>query len=140
LEPWNDSTLLRLENSGVLLFIVGVCMMPLSPSIVPSSDDHDIYLVLDDLGGRLGRIWREANEKDTDRATLIRYLLEGQYSNPARVVAFNTDEGLARDASAEVAGELWERLASYDEMPATLADFISRYAGPGGGRQLELLL
>jgi hypothetical protein len=114
--------------------------MPHSPSIVPSSDDHDIYLVLDDLGGRLGRIWREANEEDTDRATLIRYLLEGQYSNPARVVGFNTDDGHARDASAEVASELSDRLAGYDEMPATLAGFISRYAGPGGGRQLELLL
>jgi hypothetical protein len=26
------------------------------------------------------------------------------------------------------------------EMPTTLADFIERYAGPGGGHQLELLL
>ena len=27
-----------------------------TPSIVPESDDHNIYLVMDDLG-RLGRIW-----------------------------------------------------------------------------------
>jgi hypothetical protein len=108
--------------------------------LVQSSADHDIYLVLDDLGGRLGRIWRETNERDTDRATLIRHLLEGQYSNPARIVAFNTDEALVRDASAEVACELPERLAGRDEMPITLADFIERYAGSDGGSQLELLL
>ncbi len=29
-----------------------------SPSIIPESDDRDIYLVLDDFGGRLGRAWR----------------------------------------------------------------------------------
>jgi hypothetical protein len=30
-----------------------------APSIVPRGDDHDVYLVVDDLG-RLGRIWLEA--------------------------------------------------------------------------------
>jgi hypothetical protein len=33
-------------------------MKPVSSSIVPSSDDLDIYLVLDDLGSLLGRIWQ----------------------------------------------------------------------------------
>jgi hypothetical protein len=50
-------------------------MKPVSPSIVPSSDDLDIYLVLDDLGSLLGRIWQETKEEDTNRATLIRHLL-----------------------------------------------------------------
>src|ERR1700756_3495755 len=102
-------------------------MMPHSPSIVPSSDDHDIYLVFDDLSGRLGRIWREANEKDTDRATLIQYLLEGQYSNPARVFAFNTDEGLARDASARL-------LASFGS--AWLATMRCRPRSPTSSRAM----
>ena len=31
-----------------------------TPSIVPRSDDHNVYLVVDDLG-RLGRVWREAD-------------------------------------------------------------------------------
>jgi hypothetical protein len=35
---------------------------------------------------------RETDEADTDRTTLIRHLLEGQYSSPVRVVAFNTAE------------------------------------------------
>ena len=40
-----------------------------SPSIAPTSpDDHDIYLVLDDFGARLGRAWRETDEERNARA------------------------------------------------------------------------
>ena len=63
-----------------------------SPSIIPQDDDQDIYLVLDDFG-RLGHAWRETDPERTDRETVIRDLLEGQYSNPVRVVCFNTAEG-----------------------------------------------
>jgi len=60
-----------------------------SPSIVPDSDDRDIYLVLNDYD-RLGRAWCETDEERTDRETIITYLMEGQYRNPVRVVAFRT--------------------------------------------------
>ena len=30
-----------------------------SPSIVPPGNDQDVYLVLDDFGGRIGSAWRE---------------------------------------------------------------------------------
>jgi len=59
-----------------------------SPSIVPQEANQDTYLVLDDFGGRLGRAWREIDEEDTDRETLIRNLMDGQYGHPARIVAF----------------------------------------------------
>jgi len=68
-----------------------------SPSIVP--EETDVYLVLDDFGNRLGRICSETDEADTDCATLISYLLQGQYANPARIVVFNTVEGWSRDAT-----------------------------------------
>jgi hypothetical protein len=55
--------------------------------------------VLDDFGGRLGRAWRETDEEDTDRETLIRDLMDDQYSHPARIVAFNTAEGWSRDVT-----------------------------------------
>jgi hypothetical protein len=74
-----------------------------SPSIVPEDDNRDIYLVLDDFGGRLGRAWRETDEAEADRATLVRDLLDGQYANPVRIVAFNTAEGWSRDASEDIA-------------------------------------
>jgi hypothetical protein len=37
-----------------------------------------------------GRAWREADYEATDLETVIRDLLTGQYSNPIRVVAFNS--------------------------------------------------
>jgi hypothetical protein len=40
-----------------------------SPSIVPQSNDQDVYLVLDDFGG-LGCSWRETDEMNVDRAAL----------------------------------------------------------------------
>ena len=49
--------------------------MPRAPSIVPEALDQDIYLLLDDFGGRLGRAWRET---DADRETVIRNLLAGE--------------------------------------------------------------
>ena len=77
-----------------------------SPSIVPPEANQDTYLVLDDFGERLGRAWRETNEGDTDRETLIRDLMEGQYSHPARIVVFNTAEGWSRDVTMDIADEL----------------------------------
>jgi hypothetical protein len=61
--------------------------------------------VMDDLG-RLGRVWHETDPDNTERETVIRDLLDGQYSNPVRVVAFNTAEGWSRDASGDIADAL----------------------------------
>jgi hypothetical protein len=97
-----------------------------SPSIVPREANQDTYLVLDDFGGRLGRAWRETNEEDTDRETLIRDLVEGEYSDPARIVAFNTAEGWSRDMTMDIADEVRRRFAEYDEVPASLQEFLER--------------
>ena len=67
--------------------------MRTSPSIVPGDDDQDIDLVMDDFGGRLGLAWRNLHPDSTDFEIVIRDLLDGQYSNPVRVVGFNTAEG-----------------------------------------------
>ena len=111
--------------------------MRIAPSIVPAELGPDVYLVLDQLGQRLGRAWRETDEEDTDFETLIRHLLEGQYSNPVRVVAFNTAEGWSRDVSDDVADELRERCANRGEVPAFLAEFLERY---DTGKPVQLLL
>jgi|SRR6516164_5928428 hypothetical protein len=73
-----------------------------SPSIIPDDADRDIYLVLDDFG-QLGRAWRETDERAADRDALIRDLLDGQYRDPVRIVAFNTVEGWSRDLTEEIA-------------------------------------
>lgn len=96
--------------------------MPRSPSIVPHVD-HDTYLVLNDFG-RLGRAWSEADEKDSDRASLLRRLLEDQYSHPVRIVAFNTNEGWSRDVTVDIADELRRRFAEYDDVPSSVQEFL----------------
>ena len=53
--------------------------------------------MLDDFGGNLGRAWRETAEEDANREMPIRDLMDGQYSRPARIIAFNTSEGWSRD-------------------------------------------
>ena len=65
-------------------------------------------------------------------------LVDGQYSNPARVVAFNTAEGWSRDISAEIADEVVER-CSMDgfDVPVALEDFVDRH---GSGRLAQLPL
>jgi hypothetical protein len=97
--------------------------MSFSPSIVSDGVDQDVYLVLNQFE-RVGRAWFETDEADTDFQTLIRHLLEGQFSNPVRVVAFNTAEGLSRDVSDDVADELRGRCADRGETQPSLLEFL----------------
>jgi hypothetical protein len=38
-------------------------------------------------------------KREADRTTLIQDLLDGQYDDPVRIVAFNTAEGWSRDVT-----------------------------------------
>ena len=76
--------------------------------------------------------------RTTDRETLIRDLLDGQYLCPAWIVAFNAAEGWSRDATQDIADELWERCAG--EIPVSLRDFLDRYPSRPKARQLKLWL
>jgi hypothetical protein len=97
--------------------------MPRSPSIVPENRHGDIYLVLDDFG-TLGRAWRQTDETGSNRATLVRNLLEGQYENPVCIVAFNTAEGWSRDVTRDIADELRRRCVEFDQLPASIVRFM----------------
>ncbi|MBR0948638.1 MULTISPECIES: hypothetical protein [Bradyrhizobium] len=44
-----------------------------------------MYLVLHTHGRHQGRAWAETDEERTDRDTLLRDLMEGQYSNPFQI-------------------------------------------------------
>jgi hypothetical protein len=90
-----------------------------SPSIVPGFNS-DVYLVLDDFGP-IGRAYREADEERSDRGSIIRDLMNGQFNNPVRIVAFNTAEGWSRDVTMEIAKEIWER---GEQLSPGLKDFI----------------
>jgi hypothetical protein len=110
-----------------------------TPSIVPNEDDRTIYLVMDDLGGRLGRVWREADDRAAELEAVILDLLAGQYKSPIRVVAFNTAEQWSQDVSADVAQELRRRCdLQQRDIPFFLQDFADRYEGRFHDIQLPL--
>jgi len=93
-----------------------------SPSVVPEAS-QDTYLVLDDLG-RFGRVWRETAEADANHETIIRDLLDDQYSRPTRIIAFNTAEGWSRDVTLDIADELRRRFAECDDMPVSVEELL----------------
>ena len=99
-----------------------------SPSMIPGID-RNVYLVLDDYG-RMGCAWRETNVEDTDFEAVIDDLLEGQYSNPVRVIGFNLSEGWVRDVSEEITRKLRQRCADQNrELPDSLHQFVEQAAG-----------
>lgn len=108
------------------------------PSIVPAGHDDTVYLVLDCFG-RSGCTWREADADRTDLATVITDLMAGQYSDPHRVVAFNTAEGWSRDVSEDVAREIQRRAdLANEDLSSSVEAFVARRAGRD--RQLALRL
>jgi hypothetical protein len=105
-----------------------------APSIAAGlPDNQDVYLVLDDFGVFMGRAWRETDDDRTDRETIIADLIDGQYSDPARVVAFNMPRGWSRDVSEELADLIADACyADGFDIPPTLESFISRH---GSGQE-----
>jgi hypothetical protein len=97
-----------------------------SPPIAPNGQEQDIYLVLDDFGS-LGRAWRETDEAGANRSTLVRNLLDGQYENPVRIVAFNTVEGWSRDVTVDIADELRRRYVEFGEVPDAALAFMEAH-------------
>jgi hypothetical protein len=97
--------------------------MRTSPSIVPQAADRDIYLVLEDFGW-IGCCWRETDKGSTEREAVIRALVDGEFSKPVRIVAFNTAEGWSRDVTVEIAEELSRRYVEFGELPGSTLDFM----------------
>ena len=80
-----------------------------TPSIMPNGHDQNFYIVVNNYG-KLGPAFAETGVAEADLETTITDLMSGQYSNPVRVVAFNTSEHWAEDASEDVAREIMRRL------------------------------
>jgi hypothetical protein len=108
-----------------------------TPSIIPGRD-QDTCLVIDDLG-KLGLIYRESDVETASAENVIEDLLDGQYSNPVRVITFNVADGWSRDISAQVAVELRRRCdLQLRDVPSSIQDFVERHEG--ASRQLSLRL
>jgi hypothetical protein len=96
-----------------------------SPPIVPGFD-FEVCLVLDDFGRF--RAYREADEKEADRETVTRDIMNGQYERPSRVVAFNTAEGWSRDITEDIAREIVECAARKAEPLSKAAQAFVEWA------------
>jgi NAD(P)H:quinone oxidoreductase type IV len=67
----------------------------------------------------LGRAFRETDLAEADLNTIVRNMISGEYSDPLRVVAFNTVEGWSRDVSEEIARTLVGKVGSVFVSTAT---------------------
>jgi hypothetical protein len=100
--------------------------IPMTPTLVPNAGGA-VYIVLDDFGN-IGACYRETDDRDCDRASVIRDLLQGQFHNPIRVIAFNTAEGWSADVSEEIARAVLERARAEDEtIPRRVEAFCERH-------------
>jgi len=107
-----------------------------TPSIVPNGYDQTVYIVLDDFG-QLGRAFPDPERADLE--SVISDLMSGQYNDPVSVIAFNTAERWAEDASEDTAYEIMRRIdLAGDVLPSSLEGFVERHLGPN--RQLSLRL
>jgi hypothetical protein len=86
--------------------------------------DSTVHIVLDDFGS-LGRAYRETDEAQSDEQAIIESLLDGEYSRPRRVIAFNAIEGWARDVTADIARAVLKRaIAEEKTLPETTRELI----------------
>jgi hypothetical protein len=109
-----------------------------TPSIIPGQD-HDVCLVIETLG-KLGLIYCESDVETANVENVVQDLLDGQYSNPVRVICFNVAEGWSFDISADVAAELRRRCdLQIRDVPSSIQDFVERHY-EGRSQQLSLRL
>ena len=78
---------------------------PLAPKL---TDNVTVHIVLNDFGD-LGRAFLETDELEADEWTIVSNIINGEYSNPVRVVAFNIAEGWSRDVTEDIAEAVLER-------------------------------
>ena len=100
-----------------------------TPSIVPNGADQTVYLVVDRFG-QLGSVYRETEVEQTDLETIITDLMNGQFNDPVRVVAFNTLERWSDDVSAEIAVQIQIRCDIDVAVPEHIQDFVANHTGP----------
>ena len=99
-----------------------------APSVVPSLD-VTVHIVLNDFG-QLGRSYLETDQENATFETVVEWMLQGQFSRPLRVVAFNTAEGWSRDVSEDVAWEVLHRAsAECRTLPEAIHDFAVFHIG-----------
>ena len=99
---------------------------PLAPDA--PSYDTTVYIVLNDFGP-LGSAYVETDEAEADESTIVSNIIDGQYSNPVRVVALNTHEGWSRDVTEDIARKIIKLNRDGRSLSAIAKDFVGRVTG-----------
>lgn len=97
---------------------------PLAPKL---TDDVTVHIVLNDFGD--GRAFLETDEVEADEWTIVSNILNGEYSNPVRVVAFNIAEGWSRDVTDDIARAVIERGRSENHFSKVAKQFVEQTLG-----------
>ena len=98
---------------------------PLAPKL---TDNVTVHIVLNDFGS-LGRAYVETDEAEADEWTVVSKIMDGEYSNPARVAAFNISEGWSRDVTEAIAQAVLERGRSENHFSKAAKEFVERTLG-----------
>jgi hypothetical protein len=98
-----------------------------TPPLAPDEQPHDVtvYIVLNDFG-QLGSAYVETDEAKADEEAVLNNIGSGEYSNPVRVVAFNTVEGWSRDVTEDIARALLDREAREADLSESARRFVER--------------
>ena len=71
----------------------------------------------------------ETDEASADERTVINDIIAGQYSNPIRVVAFNTHEGWSLDVTEDIAQKILDLNWQGRELSTEAREFVERVTG-----------
>lgn len=100
------------------------------PDVVPYGADQTIYVVVDAIAPA-GHDRQERRIEIEDFETVVEAFIAGRFSDPLRVLAFNTLEHWSQDLSSEVAREIQTRCDIEGvAAPEHLSDFLERHAVP----------
>ena len=96
--------------------------------LIPTQD-LTVYAVLEDFG-KHGCAWREIDEIRADEHSIVEGILRGEYERILRIVAFNADEGWAREVTREVALKVIRAARQQNrKMSALTREFVERVTG-----------
>ncbi len=97
-----------------------------TPTLVPFGADQTVYVVVDNCRGGRGGDITEVERPDLE--TIISDLMAGEFTEPVRVIAFNTLEHWSEDLSKLVAREIQVR-SDIEGVPVPdyLSDFVERH-------------
>jgi hypothetical protein len=101
-----------------------------TPSLAPGEFRYDttVYIVLNGFG-KLGSAYVETDEAEADESTVVSHIITGVYSNPLRVIAFNTHEGWSRDVTEDIAHKILDLNQQGTALSAAAREFVVRVTG-----------